>query len=125
MIIQLTKSIPSAKRLSKRKRKTVRYTKRQQAYRIYLQSNWWKFKRLEKIQKTGGKCEVCGSNKKLIVHHLCYRHKGKSILYREKDLDLAVLCKYCHNRLHKRYGRGASFGRKEIQQEHNRYNTIL
>lgn len=125
MIIQLTKSIPSAKRLSKRKGKSNRYSKRQQEYKIYLQSDWWKFKRREKIQKTGGKCEVCNSNKKLIVHHIYYSHNGKSILYAEQDIDLAVLCKYCHNRLHRKYGRGASFGMEVILQEKQQHNIVL
>ena len=121
MIIQLQRSVA----VSKRKTKAKRFSKRQQEYKIYLQSDWWKVKRKEKIQKTGGKCEVCGSTKKLIVHHLCYSHKGKSILYKEKDSDLAVLCKYCHNRLHKRYGRGASFGIEIIRQERDIHNNIL
>jgi hypothetical protein len=107
------------KPLTKRKRKTSRIKQRRKEYKQYLKSDWWKVRRYSKVISIGT-CEVCGSNKHLLVHHLNYNSLGQ-----ERDSDLAVLCKGCHTRLHKQYGRGASFGVKVIKQEHDSYMVIL
>ena len=93
-------------------------------YKEYLTSEVWKKKR-NKIIKERGECELCGEKKRLEVHHLRYRYKsGKSILGRERETDLVVLCWYCHNRLHEVYGRGASFGKEEIEKFKNGRDLI-
>jgi hypothetical protein len=64
-------------------------------YREYLQSNWWKSKRHQKIKNAGGACEQCGARRRLQVHHLNYERLG-----REKDKDIQVLCGRCHEEEH-------------------------
>jgi DNA-directed RNA polymerase subunit M/transcription elongation factor TFIIS len=64
-------------------------------YNNYLNTKWWKFKRIQKLKSVQFICEKCGSNKKLNVHHLHY-----NTLYREKDIDLMVLCDNCHKLEH-------------------------
>ena len=64
-------------------------------YRLYLDSDIWKKKRRERIEKDGFKCSVCGSAKNLNVHHITYERLG-----REDLEDLVTLCRDCHSRLH-------------------------
>jgi len=85
-------------------------------YGDYLKSKEWSLKREEFIP--GKSCEVCGTGKGLVLHHLRYKDdKGASILGREGEMDLVVLCWDCHTRLHNKYGRGASFGFEEMLEE--------
>jgi len=86
-------------------------------YKEYLESDIWKKKR-DKMVAEAGECEICGATSNLVVHHLRYQYKsGRSVLGRERKTDLAVLCWDCHKRMHEEYGRGASFGRKEIEEQ--------
>jgi len=64
------------------------------SYNEYLLSDIWISKRdlLIKIRK---KCEKCGSEKNLCVHHLTYENVGD-----EKMEDLMVLCLKCHKEIH-------------------------
>lgn len=43
-----------------------------------------------------GGCEVCGTNKKLSLHHLRYTYRGQSVLWQERDEDVMVMCWPCH-----------------------------
>lgn len=88
-------------------------------YKEYLKSSWWKERRTSKI-KSIGHCEVCDCTDCLVVHHLNYSNLGC-----EKDKDLSVLCSMCHKRLHKKYGRGASFGKNVIKSEAKTGRNIL
>lgn len=103
---------------SKRKRKTGRIKQRRKEYKQYLKTDWWKARRYSKVISIG-MCEVCSSDKHLLVHHLTYKNIGH-----EPDKDLAVLCKYCHTRLHKEYGRGASFGIEVIEKERKKQGNL-
>jgi len=47
------------------------------------------------IIKAGNKCQLCGFRYQLDVHHLSYKNLGN-----EKDEDLLVVCRRCHNDLH-------------------------
>ncbi len=60
-------------------------------YSEYLQSAWWQNKRKEKLKSVNYRCNRCGSQAELQVHHLHYRS-----LWKEKNNDLEVLCKTCH-----------------------------
>ena len=61
----------------------------------YLKTEHWiKFrKEVRKLRKV---CEICGSDKRLNVHHRHYRTVG-----RENFGDIYLVCKYHHKKLHK------------------------
>lgn len=63
-------------------------------YRIYLQTTHWKKFRNEVIKQRGNRCERCGCQEKLQVHHLRYE------LFKEKYRDVFVLCDDCHQQEH-------------------------
>lgn len=63
-------------------------------YKKYIRSTEWKRKKSE-LLKNHPFCTRCSSKEKLQVHHMNYRNLGN-----EKDLDLVVLCKKCHKKVH-------------------------
>jgi len=65
-------------------------------YEIYMQSEHWHSLRAKAIETYGSKCELCRSRvKHPHVHHLLYRQ-----LYDVTTDDLAVVCQFCHGRIH-------------------------
>jgi len=60
-------------------------------YEDYMQSMAWYRKKKKIYERANGKCERCGSNFRVEVHHLSYENIGN-----EKDGDLIVLCRKCH-----------------------------
>jgi 5-methylcytosine-specific restriction endonuclease McrA len=66
------------------------------SYGAYLNSEWWKYKRLQKLHSVGFKCHRCNEICDLQVHHLHYLSLG-----REKNRDLEVLCRKCHQWEHR------------------------
>ena len=67
----------------------------QKDYRDYINSKAWKIKRLERIKLDGYRCQICGTTRRLNVHHLTYIRLGC------EDLDdLITLCESCHERVH-------------------------
>lgn len=68
-------------------------------YAIYILSKSWRARCYSFMKRYGKVCVACGEKKNLHVHHMTYRNLG-----REKDEELAVLCKYCHAELHERIG---------------------
>ncbi|MHA1213097.1 MAG: HNH endonuclease [Candidatus Heimdallarchaeota archaeon] len=60
-------------------------------YKEYIKSDEWKIKRAFALNRTGHRCEKCGSQYKLEVHHKTYDN-----LYKESPKDLEVLCAKCH-----------------------------
>ena len=62
---------------------------------VYLKSLHWRLFRTKMLWLTGGKCETCGSRRRLQVHHLNYKH-----LWNERTKDVKVLCKKCHDWIH-------------------------
>lgn len=64
-------------------------------YDNYLLSDKWKNKRLQLFKIKGRKCEVCGSTKKIDVHHKHYERLTCELLS-----DLSVLCRSCHEKEH-------------------------
>lgn len=64
-------------------------------YQEYLNSDWWKYIRKTAIERSGNKCQMCGSKIKLNVHHNTYKNRGC-----EEITDLICLCEKCHNKFH-------------------------
>lgn len=64
-------------------------------YELYLKSKEWEQRRQEYFSKNGYKCNVCGSQHIIQLHHLNYNRLGY-----EKDSDLICLCSECHKLLH-------------------------
>ena len=69
-------------------------------YQKYIHSRAWSNRKKKWLKKTPF-CEVCGSSRRLQVHHKHYRTLGK-----EKREDVRILCKGCHENLHEGKVRG-------------------
>lgn len=68
---------------------------RNMPYVEYLQTSEWKETRLRKLKRAKFRCQLCGKNDKLNVHHTSYVNRGN-----ENDTDLIVLCVECHSLYH-------------------------
>ena len=66
-------------------------------YRDYLKTPYWKLVSALVKRKANYKCQLCGSEYDLNVHHRSYKHRGEEIFYLE---DLIVLCYDCHQKFH-------------------------
>lgn len=74
------------------------YSDRKEWYRKeYLHSKHWRKTRNKALVKANFRCEQCGSNQRLQVHHLTYKRLGN-----EAQGDLKVLCSNCHRYIHKK-----------------------
>jgi hypothetical protein len=71
-------------------------------YREYLQTCEWHEKRAAARARAGERCQVCNSDGPLDVHHRTYEPRGD-----EREEDLIVLCRSCHDLFH-RFGRLSS-----------------
>lgn len=65
-------------------------------YDRYISSVVWKNKSEKIKSKRGNKCQVCGGENELQVHHNTYDRLGN-----EDDNDLVLLCKSCHFLFHR------------------------
>ncbi len=63
-------------------------------YPAYMESLEWQIKAGEMKRKRRC-CEDCGSRESLRVHHLTYERLGC-----ERDTDLLVVCRHCHELRH-------------------------
>jgi 5-methylcytosine-specific restriction endonuclease McrA len=68
---------------------------RADARQIYLNSPQWRCRRSEAIGRARFRCENCGRERRLQVHHLSYDHERD-----EWAQDLKALCVSCHLRVH-------------------------
>lgn len=68
---------------------------RRASYRAYRNSLHWRFRRARARALAGGRCQICASYHQLDTHHNNYERLG-----RERDSDLVVLCRECHERHH-------------------------
>ena len=67
----------------------------QRWYGAYLQSRHWQRLRAAKLAAVGERCESCGVQGIVQIHHVTYER-----LRREELSDLQVLCRDCHNDAH-------------------------
>lgn len=67
-------------------------------YHDFLKTPYWKSISLFVKERDGKQCKICGSTKRLNVHHLRYNHHGDELHHTE---DLMCVCKNCHTTLHK------------------------
>jgi hypothetical protein len=71
-------------------------TNRQREYReVYLRSGHWQNVRTLALERAEHRCQVCNAAKHLDVHHRTYERLGE-----ERDADLTVLCRKCHDLFH-------------------------
>ena len=67
-------------------------------YKEYLQTPEWQQVRKRSLMLADNKCQVCeASGVELHVHHKTYERRGE-----ELPDDLIVLCKTCHEDIHKK-----------------------
>lgn len=71
---------------------------RSMSYTDFLCTPYWKAIAQQAKYKAGFKCQLCGSNNNLNVHHKTYEHHGEELKYMKTDL--IVLCKHCHEKFH-------------------------
>ena len=68
-----------------------------ESYSEYLLSDWWIDKRQAIFVVKKKRCQLCGSKKKVSIHHKTYEHLGNEPLK-----DLMILCGVCHEHEHNR-----------------------
>lgn len=73
-----------------------KYLKGTPSYRAYFHSAQWYSKRELVLKRAHNRCEACGSQEVLQVHHKTYDN-----LFREPLEDLQCLCKNCHKLYHR------------------------
>lgn len=69
-------------------------------YKDFLLTPYWKAVAAEIKRKRNFQCQLCGSNKNLVVHHKTYEHHGYEHDYFVMQNDLIVLCNNCHSKFH-------------------------
>ncbi len=87
-------------------------------YVQYLKSKHWSLLR-EHILSTTKSCTVCGNKFCLQLHHLTYKTLGK-----EKDGDVLVLCKKCHELHHETMRIEKENKNSECKQQEPKKNKI-
>ena len=85
-------NIQSKPKSKKKKVNPITYTSK---YRKYLTSDQWKMMRAGLFYMRGEKCEKCGSEENLQIHHNTYAN-----IFKEKLSDLEILCRSCHRKEH-------------------------
>lgn len=73
------------------------YVNNQMTYKRYLSTPYWQLVSNLARRKAKYKCQLCGRNNCLNVHHKSYINKGFEIMNME---DLIVLCQDCHQKFH-------------------------
>jgi len=77
----------------------------QMTYVQYLRTRRWKAKADGARERANWRCQVCGGERPLQVHHNSYDRLGN-----ELASDLIALCAGCHRHNWKRLGKAASSG---------------
>lgn len=67
-----------------------------ESYRKYRETDKYKQKKEQVLRRDGLQCQLCGTGKNLLVHHITYRRLGNEPLE-----DLITLCENCHKAVHK------------------------
>lgn len=78
-----------------RQRKADRAYTTSKEYLAYLETEHWQKTRASALERAGGRCQLCNTNRRLQVHHRTYERLGS-----ELPGDLTVLCRRCHARHH-------------------------
>jgi len=78
----------------------IRKTNRRKKLLKVWSDKTWKAARAEFILAKGGKCEWCGSQDRLTVHHPMRDVYGKSVYVDFVLSDCILLCARCHRALH-------------------------
>ena len=66
-------------------------------YRKYLRSDKWKHVRNARLVRDKCRCQSCGIQSNLEVHHLTYKN-----VFKEHMNDLTTLCEKCHKQVHRK-----------------------
>ena len=64
-------------------------------YADYLKTDHWQTVRKAALERAEHRCQTCSTDEHLHVHHRTYENRGA-----ERDSDVIVLCKTCHERFH-------------------------
>jgi hypothetical protein len=75
-----------------------KWKKKRAKYHTYLKTPKWKAKRVEIFNERGCRCERCMIDVRKIEYHV--HHKTYDNIFNEKNLDLELLCKKCHEKEH-------------------------
>lgn len=70
---------------------------RSMPYSDYILTDHWLSVRKAALYRAGGRCQLCGRQERLQVHHNSYENLGH-----ELPEDLIVLCQSCHEKFHKK-----------------------
>jgi hypothetical protein len=92
-ITQEVNRIARQKKQPKKKLNPNGWTK--EKYQLYLKSTHWLNFRSQARKFFKYTCQICGSKRKLSVHHLSYVNIGHESL-----LDVTLVCDPCHKKLH-------------------------
>lgn len=84
-----------------------------------LNGTRWQRTRAAIRQRDGNRCQACGDNKRLAVHHIIPRRHAPDLTY--EPSNLITLCVACHNAIEPRTGRKA--GRKRSGSAGNRASS--
>lgn len=87
--------------------KSPRTGRRYADYREYIESASWSEIRLRRIKLDRFTCQMCGTAKNLVVHHITYDRLGH-----EDINDLITLCHDCHEKVH-----GLDIAKKKKREE--------
>lgn len=71
---------------------------RKDNYALYLKSASWGFFRRHVLNIRGEKCQLCGREDKIEVHHMTYNRIGN-----EDIRDVLVVCHSCHEYVHSKH----------------------
>lgn len=78
----------------------IEATIRTLTYDEFLQTLYWKAIAAFKRKQMGYKCEICGSSKKLNVHHRTYLIHGIEHYSGIIEKDMMLVCEQCHRKIH-------------------------
>lgn len=73
------------------------HANRSDRYRVWLATTQWQNQRNRALERDDYRCQNCGSEERLVVHHRTYDHFED-----EWPEDLVVLCWSCHDWEHQR-----------------------
>ena len=66
-------------------------------YEEFLKTPYWKAIAQYVKKRDYNRCQLCGAQKHLHVHHKTYQHHGDELHHLQ---DLVTLCKKCHSKTH-------------------------